>query len=259
MTFPEFSDRDAACLVLPDLDYESQLAAIKDLLKRNKETDRSLTEEIKRLEGVIKRTSGLRGECAESEWKDRVHSSVYYNAAHSMAAVGMLAPLIESIFYQGFQGIRQRFHKEAAPPSEHERWQPPSEQQWDCHFVWRGGHFHRDLTAGIIQLAEAVGLDLLHRPNDLKGMLLALFGYRNKMFHCGFEWPVDERKSFQRRLSATGWPEDWFDQATEDDKPWIFYMSGTFIDHCVKTIEEVITGIGAFCKDKSGIKAGIKA
>jgi hypothetical protein len=32
-------DRDMACVILPDLDYEAQLVAIADLLRRHKKDD----------------------------------------------------------------------------------------------------------------------------------------------------------------------------------------------------------------------------
>ena len=38
----EMSDRDAACGILPDLDYEAQLIAISALLRRNDQDDARL-------------------------------------------------------------------------------------------------------------------------------------------------------------------------------------------------------------------------
>ena len=35
---------------------------------------------------------------------DHLHQSVFQDAAHSMAAVGMLAPFVESLFKQAFPG-----------------------------------------------------------------------------------------------------------------------------------------------------------
>jgi len=108
---PEFSDRTAAALVLRDLDYDSQLAAIHSALREHRKADKVLRDELAEIEEQAKRTSGIRNEYAVDAWVDRVHSSVYEGAARSMAAVGMLAPMMESVFYQAFQGIRKQTHE----------------------------------------------------------------------------------------------------------------------------------------------------
>jgi hypothetical protein len=244
---PELSDRDSACIVLADLDYEAQLIAIHGLLDRHRKAEALLAEEIKEIEAIAEKTSGLRNEAAVSELTDRFHSSVYQDAAHSMAAVGMLAPFVESLFYHAFRGIQRQMVGTSSPLNSHGRWQQPAEDQWDCHFVWANGRRSTNLVQGINQLADAVGL-LPHLPADLIQTLDALFAYRNKMFHCGFEWTPDERVRFQKRLDTAGWPRDWFAKATSGGEPWIFYLTEAFVRHCMERIEQVIVGIGAFCK-----------
>lgn len=244
---PELSDRDAACMVLPDLDYDSQLAAIHQLLRNHQQADDALAKEIAEIEAFAQRTSGIRNERAVDEWTDRLHHSVYQDAAHSMSAVGMLAPMIESVFYQAFQSIRKQMSSDSTQPSAHDRWKRPAEDQWDCHYVWSKGRRSTNLVEGVMQLSEATGLDV-HLPGDLRLTLQALFEYRNKMFHNGFEWPVEERERFAKRIVDACWPSDWFKPATRGDKPWVNYMTDDFIRHCVAMIEEVIRGIGAFCK-----------
>lgn len=246
----ELSDRDAAFLVLPDLDYDSQLAAIHQLLRRHRAADQELKREITEIEAFAARTSGLRNQRAIDEWTDRLHHSVYQDAAHSMAAVGMLAPMIESVFYQTFLGIRQRFYDGKHAPTDQVRWQQPAEDQWDCHYYWSNGRRSKNLVSGIIQLSEALQL-MSHLPANLEQMLEALFEYRNKMFHCGFEWPVDERQRFAKRIRDRKWPANWFAQATRGGLPWVFYMTDYFIQRCADTIDQVICGVGAYCKSKA--------
>jgi hypothetical protein len=180
-----------------------------------------------------------------------VTDSVYQDAAHSMAAVGMLAPLIESIFCQSFDGLRRKIPApNIVPFNSHPRWQLSADGQWDCHLVWtKKGRRRTDIVEGILQLAEAIGLST-HLPGDLKATLQALFAYRNKMFHNGFEWPLLERERFQQRIAD--WPSDWFRMATSAHRPWTFYMTETFIDHCLLTIDSVLSGVGAFAR-KMGI------
>ena len=47
------------------------------------------------MESLARRTPG---EHAVNMWIEKVHQSIYQGAAHSMAAVGMIAPLVESVF-----------------------------------------------------------------------------------------------------------------------------------------------------------------
>lgn len=244
------SKRDLACIVLPELDYEAQLVAIRHILRRHREADEQLAGEIRELEAFAERTSGMRNQRAVEEWTERMHTAVYQDAAHSMAALGMLAPLVESMFYQAFQGIKREFYPRATVPMSHKRWQQPSEDQWDCHFVWSKGRRSTNLTDGIMQLAESVGLTP-HMPSTLEKTLQALFGYRNKMFHFGFEWPVVERCRFKKRIAD--WPTDWFVQAQSGGEPWVFYLSEVFIEHCLRLVDEVIDGIGAYCDEHRNI------
>lgn len=243
-----FTDRDAAFIVLPDIDYDSQLLAIRQLLHRHGAADKELRKEMDEIEEFAKRTKGIRNERAVDEWGEHFQMSVYQDAAHSMAAVGMLAPLVESIFFQGFAGIRKNIIQSPIP-NDHRRWSQAADDQWDCHFVWSKGQRKEDLVAGILQLAEAVELTPFLPPH-LNITLQALFEYRNRMFHCGLEWPLMERERFLKRIADSTWPSEWFSQATRDGRPWIFYLSPEFIDHCIGIVEKVIDGMGAFCKQK---------
>ena len=74
--FIELSDDDAACLALPDLDYDSQLIAIRRLLTRQGKADKELAAEIKEIEAFAARASGVRNQQAVDEWVDHMHHSV---------------------------------------------------------------------------------------------------------------------------------------------------------------------------------------
>jgi hypothetical protein len=242
------TDEDAIFIVL-DIDFPAQLSAVRDLLQRQKNADQLMLDKIEKINTLAKR-SGL-----NQQGIDHLHAhlqaSVYQDAAHSMAAVGMLAPLIESLLCQCFNGIRHRIlETNIVPLSSHPRWQQSTEDQWDCHFFWeKNGRRNRNFVKGVWQLAEAVGLSP-HLPDNFRLTLRALFEYRNKMFHCGFEWPTVERKKFQGIITNEHWPSDWFTVATDDHEPWIFYMTDTFIRHCLITIDNVLVGVGAFARDR---------
>jgi hypothetical protein len=68
------------------------------------------------------------------------------------------------------------------------------------------------------------------------------------MFHEGFEWPDSERQAFERRIARDRWPRDWFALATSDGKPWVFYLSDTFVVHCLTMVDQIFAGLGAFVR-----------
>jgi hypothetical protein len=244
----DFTDYDYALYRVLDggIDYIAQISAVRDLLHRQKQAD-VLQAEMTKITDFIKKTGSTR---AIDEYGEHFHAQVYQDAAHSMAAVGMLAPLIESMFDQSFAGIRQLFEKSrVAINSSHPRWgQQSTRKKWDCHLFLDGKKWTKGLAKGILELADTVGLSA-HMPNDLEPVLQALFEYRNKMFHCGFEWPPVERKRFEEKRA--NWPSDWFSKAARGEEPWIFYLSEAFTEHCLDIIDSVLSGIGAFARIRS--------
>jgi hypothetical protein len=248
----EMDSRDFACVVLPDLDYDAQLISIRYLLRIHENVDQELIKEIKEIEEFAKNTTGRRNEYAVDEWVDRLHSSVYQSAAHSMSAVGMLAPLMESVFHQAFNGIHEKLFTDEEISIDHIRSKIKDDKKWDCHFVFDEKSTKKDLVGGIIQLSDATGLKQF-LPHDIEMVLRVLFSYRNKMFHCGFEWPMEERICFWECIQNGYWPENWLDKATIGNDPWIIYLTGEFIQHCINTTEKVIEALGNFVVNKSGI------
>ncbi|NTU73559.1 hypothetical protein HGB07_05335 [Candidatus Roizmanbacteria bacterium] len=232
-----------------DFDIELQMLAIKSLLNRNRKSDVDISNDIKELEKHITQLKGDAADHAVDEWTDQLFYSTYQDAAHSMSAVGMLAPLIETIFYQCLQGIGKKSFPATQPGTNHERWNAAHGIQWDCHFVIVKGRLQKDIVKGIFQLSDAIGLSARF-PSDLKAILSALFSYRNSMFHHGFEWPVEERERFSKRIHNEGWPKNWFLVSTTNDNPWIFSLSDIFIQHCEKTINLVLEAIGCYVRDE---------
>jgi len=250
----EFNNRELALFSIEERDLEAQLLAIKGVLCRNREADKAVAESIKELNEYIRRYSGNDDEYQmhiENQWVDALHDSVFHDAANSMSAVGMLAPFIESLFVSIFSYLRKH-HPDAGAiaPSE------PSDVRriatetdfWDPHLVFDKGGRRTDLVKGIGQLATSIGLSEF-LPHDYEKALTALFAYRNKMFHHGFEWPIEERQKFPKRIIDEGWPSEWFSKSTSDGKPWIFYMSQGFIDHCLTAVDEALEGFGKYLRD----------
>ncbi len=237
-----------ACVVLPNLDYDSQLIAIQHLLNVHENDEKVIKKDIKELDDFIENSKGAREDYREyllDEQVSKFHFSVYQSAAHSMAAVGMIAPFMESIFHQAFHGIGKEMYSANKSPNNHYRWEKSIHEAWDCHFVWNKNHRSKDLVKGILQLSEATGLrEFL--PEDIEILLTVLFSYRNKMFHCGFEWPIEERSRFWNRNINEKWPSSWLSAATSDGEPWVIYLTDDFITHCINHIEKIINGISRF-------------
>ncbi|RWX44569.1 hypothetical protein H206_01483 [Candidatus Electrothrix aarhusensis] len=249
---------DYATYVLPDLDYKYQLIAIKNLVAVHKDISDKNTQEIETLNEAIEKVTrrdykeylfGQRGE--------QLYVNSYVNAAHSMAAVGMLAPFMESIFFQSFLGIEKGENESFFPDLNidlvenkssnlHQRWVQATHEKWDCHFVWHKNRRQEDLVKGILQLSEATGLKEF-LPEDLEITLKVLFAYRNKMFHFGLEWPSEEREKFWQRIQNEKWPSNWIEAATKNnDEHLIIYISDAFITHCLDSAEAIIDGISRF-------------
>jgi hypothetical protein len=242
----ELDDWDAACGVLGDLDYEKQYIAIRALLRRQSRADAEIQREMEELTEYARRSTGWANERAIEEYGVSFYDSIFQGAAHSMAAVGMLAPFVESLFTQAFQGIRDQPRFGTALVTSHVRWSMPDDVRWNPRFAFPARLYVVD---GIFELAEATGL-ATHLPSDLKPALVALFAYRNKMFHSGFEWPVEERRRFADRVAKEKWPSSWFETATTGGEPWVFYLSEDYISHLLQFVEAVLRGFGAFVRER---------
>ncbi len=244
----DLSARDYVYCLIGDFDIDSQLSAIHGLLRRNREAEQAHAIEIQKAEDHVKTLTGLWNQRAVDEQIELLHASVYQDAAHSLAAVGMLAPFLETVFSECFRGIGSKWPSGGVPAGAHDRWKSSHAIQWDCHKVIEKGRVRTDLVRGILQLSDAIGLRSRF-PANIKQTLSALFGYRNRMFHCGFEWPMDERLAFQKRIMDDKWPTTWFSSATSGGQPWVFYMTDDFIQHCLTTADQVVIAFGEFVRD----------
>ena len=247
----EFTSRDRALVLIEEYDLEAQLLVIKGLVKRNSESDKTLEAEIKVLDAVIRRHTDDYADFLQDSWIEHLHSSVFQDAAHSMSTVGMLAPFVESLFVAIFKGLRA--NRRPVDGVSDARAAALHDDFWNPHYVFEGGRRRKDVVRGIRQLSESTGL-AAYLPDGLSKTLSALFGYRNKMFHNGFEWPMVEREKFGNTIREDQWPSEWFTQSTSDGKPWIFYMSSNFIQHCFATIDQVLEGVGDYLREKDDAK-----
>ena len=201
-------------------DYYWQFSVACAMLRRHILDRERLETEIQEMEKESNREVGERNHIAEERREYLLHVSIYQDAAHSMAAVGMLVPMLESALKDACGLIGQSLPR-------------PKKQS--------GG-----IVADFMTIATKNGI-LKYLPPDLRKTLEALFEYRNKMFHWGFEWPLDQTHKFAKRLNC--WPAGWFEKAETGSDPWIFYMSPKFVEHCLTMTEKIINGLGDFIVD----------
>jgi len=239
---------DRVLLLIGEPDLNQQLIAIKGLLHRNREAEKQVAEEIKALDAHIRAYAGGDEEYQmhmQGQWVDSLHGTVFQDAAHSMSAVGMLAPFIESLFVSIFQELRQRLEANEVSFDETPRGPSSTTKFWDPRWVREDERWKLGLVRGARQLSDAIGLSPC-LPEGFAAMHAALVAYRNSMFHNGFEWPLDERQKFASQIENNGWPNHWFTQAKRDNEPWVFYMSDDFIEHCLQIIDQVLEGVGRY-------------
>ena len=223
------SSRDVAPLILSgtwtgregggagdDIDDESQLRAIRGVLVRNRAAEIGLEAETEKLDALAKRT---RSEQAADDLHYLFDVSTYQDAAHSMVAASLLAPFIEGVLHRAVRGIERLKTASVVGSRRRRTWQDTK----------------RDVAE--------VGLKP-YMPNDFERVVEALFLYRNKVLHCGLEWPPDDRNAFNGRLKE--WPVDWFSMVTLNGVPVMFLMTPTFVRRCFVLADQIIGGLIAF-------------
>ncbi len=236
------SPRDHAIHLLRHTLLEQQLDAIKRTLRAHEEVREAKAYQFEVLD-ADPRWDGDYDGGIEALRDARFWQMTFQSSAHSMAAVGMLAPLIESLFVEIFEALKTRTEIK----SDHPRRSLKSNKRWKPQFYAKDGREMRGFAMGAVQLSEAIDL-LPFLPRDLGTSLSALSKYRNNMFHNGFEWPEATILNFDKERSD--WPECWFDLTHRGDKPWLFYMTPYFCAHCVALIDGIIDGTGGYLRER---------
>jgi hypothetical protein len=234
--------------IIPLLEYESQLLAIVDLLIRQYEADNELRVKIEEADKAARDVKGANEDYAQYLTDNRselIQKSIFQDAAHSMSAIGMLAPFTESLFFHLFQGLKENVYAILNVVPNSKRLERTGKKAWNCHYFFEENKFEKNLVLGIIQMNSELGVSR-YMPNRLEISLMVLFSFRNFMFHCGFEWPIREREKFQAKIQEENWPEEWYSFSTTNDKPWIYYLSNDFINNYVELIVETLIGVSKY-------------
>lgn len=230
--------RDCADILLDPIQLDLQLAAIRSLLHRNRAEDARLLAELHEIERVAR----SRGGRAIDEYGATFYETVYQDGTHALAALGMVAPLTESVLVRLLRHVPTMG---TARGPQHARWLADDREhkRWNCKYRWDATTetWCDDIVGGIDQIAKAVDIEAILTKDD-RLRIRALFTYRNAMLHNGMEWPEEWAAKFERH--TVSWPPDWFDCARRGDRPWIFYMTAAFTDACLALLERFADGIG---------------
>ena len=164
----------------------------------------------------------------------------YREAACSHAAVGALAPFIEGLLVRFFICLRKR-DESAQDRAVHHRGKLASDAFWDPHKASEKGKLcpKDDLMRGTRQLVEALALSE-SLPHATLSTIDAMLVYRNRALHCGYEWPIEDRRKFVDTVHEKGWGE-WFTWESIDGDPWIISMQDRFIrENCLAAARKLL-------------------
>ena len=243
------SNRSRTKWLLEGRHLDAQLVAIKELLDSHRFAKKRLTKTLKEISDVISADDGSWPEYAEhmiDYGSEMYFGSFFMDAALSMSAVGMLVPFLEWLFHSIFAGIKESVGKDAVDDCP--RAKLTEDCYWNPKIFAQNSGYKTDIVKGIVQLAKSIKLHC-YLPGEYEKMLLALYCYRNLMFHEGFVWPPKKREKFLKWNNDGRWPEKRFNYATNKNEPRLFCMSEEFINHCVKMIELILDGVEKYLKD----------
>ena len=160
--------------------------------------------------------------------------SIFYDAgfaelARSHAFICTIAAFLESLFSlslpkvgSGFRGTLIKDHPRVVrfATSTPSFWDPRKPKKDQSGIAVRIG----DILAGA-GLASYFG-------SDFGRLTKAIYAYRNKMVHNGYEWDLEERLDFEAQINKEGW-SGWFATATSGSEPWFFTMTPSFCEACL--------------------------
>jgi hypothetical protein len=238
--------------VFPNYDPRTQLDEIGRLLDciftwRNELRG---TVEEKRQEMGEATSGSIDHHLAHDTYNSLGWHSICRDAACSQAAVGALAPFVEGLLVHVFRYLGECIEK-SIPRNVHHRWKLDSKEFWDPHVVSENGAKREepDLVRGTCQIFKA--LQLQFGTDPVESLLKALFTYRNRVLHHGYEWPLEECEKFIVKMRNENW-DKWFGVARADGKPWIVYANDTFVSMCVKSAHKLLGVFHDFAKQFGG-------
>jgi hypothetical protein len=254
--------RDYANLFLRPLDLDRQLAAFRTVLTRNKDVDDATSDalvaqrdEILAPNAFSPEDGSVPIEHAIDNLQDQYEGSTYLRAAHSLAAAGMLAPLLETLFIRLLK-VALAISESSGQPLSAPRWQQASKARADCRCFFdetKGKFTEPGLMRSVRQfIASLPGPPLL--DDAALDTLDVLFRYRNEVLHNGVELPEAKAVKFntylREALPAHLEPEQaprlrWVTVYFRGSTPWLFLLKDGLWLRCLSLIREFADAVGA--------------
>jgi hypothetical protein len=244
----DIDDRDRLYLFTDSIDWRAQLIAVRLMLSRNREAREAFSQAIEDDKADVLAYDGPYHWDYVDRHVDMLHESVYRDAAESMAAIGMIAPMVESTLGQIFFALGDMYERKKLSPRAHKRWirAGVSRRKWDFQCFFNEKKEEKDnIVLGMRQISGASGLDKF-LSDEFITWFEAMFTYRNYMFHGGFEWGQKRRDAFEKKIDTCGWP--FFSCSTSGGRPWIYYLRNETIDAMPTMVENMLDSIGRFAK-----------
>ncbi|TCB60179.1 hypothetical protein E0J20_09300 [Rhizobium leguminosarum bv. viciae] len=242
-------DRDYLYTLVHTIDWQAQLSAVRLMISRNRQAGEAFSKAIANDAAEVRAYEGPHQDHWIGQHVDMIHESVYRDAAESMAAIGMIAPLVESTLGQSLAALGDMYDRKNINPGDHKRWKRAEghESRWNCQFYFNSDKEAKNhIIFGLTQLAEACGLNKF-LSQEFMTWFEAMFTYRNSMFHGGFEWTVDRRELFEKAVEKNGW-DRFFSCSTKNGRPWIYYIKDEAIDALPTMVENMLDSLGRFTK-----------
>jgi hypothetical protein len=241
-------DRDYLYRLVSTIDWDAQLEAIRAVLGQHRHSADGVNAKIKALEETARTYEGPHHDHVVDEHVDAIWRSSYSDAAITLSALGMIVPMIESVFAQTFNSLGVKYITKGIAPPAHRRWERAREhpEGWNAQWYFGKDQHRVDIVSGLPQLCEAAGVAAYLQPDNLD-WIVALLTYRNRMFHGGFEWAIPQREKFMTLVEKRGW-DRYFTWSTSGGEPWIFYLRDEVIDSLPDRMFSILSGLGRFTK-----------
>lgn len=241
-------DHDYLFRLINTIDWDAQLEAVRVLFRRHREWSDAVSANIARLKEEAETYRGPHHDQIVDEHVDAMFRSTYSDGVINLSAMGVIVPMIETVFSQSFHSLGAKYAVTGLTPPDHERWRRAGEDanRWNCQ--WRFGRRgpKQDITVGLPQLSEAAGLTPF-LPEGMMDWIVALLTYRNRMFHGGLEWSIEQRDQFEKLIEERGW-DRYFTSARSSDRPWIFYLRDEIMDDMPNQMGALLDGFGRFAR-----------
>ena len=183
----------------------------------------------------------------------------FVDAACSQTIVAAICPLFETLFSRAFSRIKKVCADNKTEFKNHKRWtlelEPRDEhKRWSPYWVFNEGDWpRRNLLEGYQNLLEAIGFETaIPKLSHEAQVLAALFMYRNKSLHHGYEWPSEVCNNLKRAVeSLKSTVEDrsngrdrwktWFQLHSVGEEPCLITITKQFVLDAVASIKPIAT------------------